>query len=130
METIPWAAPELFLVDFLVFVILLFWMLIINEHLKLCAMLCLVAQLHPILCDPMGCNLPRSSIRGDSSGTNTGVGCLLQGSSNSGIKLRSPALQADSLPSDPPGKPKTLSSQLPPLSPGAQVDPCRLLKCQ
>ena len=33
------------------------------------------------LCDPMGCNSPGSSVRGDSSGRNTVVGChaLLQG---------------------------------------------------
>ena len=45
----------------------------------------------------------------DSPGKNTGVGChfLLQGNlPNSGIKPRSPALQADSLPSEPSGKPK------------------------
>ena len=33
-----------------------------------------------------------------------------RGSSDPGIKLRSPALQADSLPSEPPGKPKKLYS--------------------
>ena len=43
-------------------------------------MLCLVAQLCPTLCDPMDCSLPGSSVRGDSPGQNTGVGChaLLQ----------------------------------------------------
>ena len=43
--------------------------------------LCLVAQLCLTLCDPMICNLPGSSIRGDSPHKNTGVGChaLLQG---------------------------------------------------
>ena len=47
----------------------------------LCAELCLVAQLCPTLCDPMDCSLPGSSVRGDSLGKNTGVGCciLLQG---------------------------------------------------
>ena len=36
------------------------------------------------------------------------MGCLasFRGSPNSGIKLRSPALQADSLPTEPLGKPK------------------------
>ena len=40
-------------------------------------------------------------------GQNTGVGGLshLQGSSNSGIEPRSPALQVDSLPAEPQGKP-------------------------
>ena len=44
-------------------------------------LLCLVAQSSPTLCDPMDCNLPGSSVHGDSPGKNTGVGChaLLQG---------------------------------------------------
>ena len=43
--------------------------------------LCLVTLLCPALCDPMDCSLPGSSVYGDSSGKNTGVGCyaLLQG---------------------------------------------------
>ena len=43
--------------------------------------MCLVAQLYLILCDPMECGLPGSSIHGDSPGKNTGGGChaLLQG---------------------------------------------------
>ena len=43
--------------------------------------LCLVTLLGPALCDPMDCSLPGSSVYGDSSGKNTGVGCyaLLQG---------------------------------------------------
>ena len=40
-----------------------------------CAVLCLVPQLCPILCDPMDCSPPGSSARGDSPGKNTGVGC-------------------------------------------------------
>ena len=42
---------------------------------------CLAAELYPILCNPMECSLPGSSIQGDSPGMNTGVGChaLLQG---------------------------------------------------
>ena len=44
----------------------------------------------------------------DSPGQNTGEGSLhlLQDLSNPGIKPRSPALQVDSLPAEPPGKPK------------------------
>ena len=44
-----------------------------------CAMLCLVAQLCPTLCDPMDCSLPGSSVH--FPGKNTGEGChfLLQG---------------------------------------------------
>ena len=45
------------------------------------AVLCLVAQSRPTLCDPMDCSLPGSSVHGDSPGKNTGVGChaFLQG---------------------------------------------------
>ena len=45
------------------------------------AVLCLVAQSCPTLCDPMDCSLPGSSVHGDSPGKNAGVGChaLLQG---------------------------------------------------
>ena len=62
--------------------------------------MCLVAQLCPTLCDPMDYSLPGSSVHVDSPGTNTGVGslALLQGFS----QPRSPSLQADSLPSEPP----------------------------
>ena len=71
---------------------------------------CLVAQSCPTLCDPMDCSPPGSSVRGDSPGKNTGVGCraLLPPADlpHPGIKPRSPALQADSLPSEPPRKPK------------------------
>ena len=71
-----------------------------------CALEVLVAQLFPTLCDPMD-SLPVSSVHG-----------ILQvrllewvavpfsrGSSNPGMEPRCPALQADSLPSEPPGKP-------------------------
>ena len=67
-----------------------------------------VAQSCPTLCHPMDCSLPSSSIHG-----------ILQarilewvtipfsrGSSQPRDWLRSPALQADSSPSEPPGKPK------------------------
>ena len=38
-------------------------------------MLCLVTQSCPILCNPTDCSPPVSSVHGDSSGNNTGVGC-------------------------------------------------------
>ena len=46
----------------------------------------------PTLCNPMDYSLPSSSVHGDSSGKNTGVGChfLFQGRRNPG--LMSPAL--------------------------------------
>ena len=61
------------------------------------------------LCNSMDYNPPGSSVHGDSPGKNTGVGshALLQGIfPTPGIKPRSPTLQVDSLPSEPPGKPK------------------------
>ena len=73
--------------------------------------LCLVAQSCSTLCNPMDCNPPGSSVHGDFPGKNTGVAChtLLQMNlPNSKIKLRSPALQMDSLPSEPPGKAKNI----------------------
>ena len=61
--------------------------------------------------DPMDCSTPGSSVPGDSPGKNTEVGChaLLQGifptqGSNSRL-IMSSALQVDSLPLVPPGKP-------------------------
>ena len=47
----------------------------------LCAVLCLVAQSCPTLCNPRDCSPPGSSVHGDSACKNTGVGChaLLQG---------------------------------------------------
>ena len=66
----------------------------------------LVTQSYLTLCDPMDCSPPGSSVHGilqarilewvamSSSG----------GSSQPGIKPRSPTLQADSLPSEPPGE--------------------------
>ena len=54
----------------------------------------------------MDCSLPGSSVHGDSSGRNTGVGLpypLPGDLLNPGVKSRSPALQADSLLCEPPG---------------------------
>ena len=39
------------------------------------APLCLVTQLCPTLCDSMDCSPQGSSVHGDSTGKNTGVGC-------------------------------------------------------
>ena len=69
----------------------------------------LVTQLYLTLWNPMDYSPPGSSVYGDSPGKNTGVGChaLLQGNlPHPGIKPSSPSLLADSLPSEPPGKPK------------------------
>ena len=63
------------------------------------------------LCDIIDCSLPGSSVHEDSPGKNTGVGCrALQGNlPKPGIKLRSPALQVDSLLAEPPRKPIALA---------------------
>ena len=69
----------------------------------------LVTQSCLTLCDPVDCRPPAFSVHGDSLGKNTVVGChtLLQGDlPNPGIEPKSPILQADSLPAEPPGKPK------------------------
>ena len=56
---------------------------------------------------PMDCSRPGTSDNGDSPGQNTGVRlpCPLPGDlPNPGMETRSPTLQADSLPSESPGK--------------------------
>ena len=62
----------------------------------------------------MDCSLPGSSVHGDSPGKNTGGGpCPPPGDlPNPGIKPRSPTLQVDSLPSEPPGKHKVTEVQV------------------
>ena len=72
-------------------------------------MLYVVAQMYPILCNPMDYSSPGSSVHGDSPGKTTGVGChaFLQGIfPTQGCKTQVSALQADSLPTEPPGKPE------------------------
>ena len=65
----------------------------------------------PTLCDPMDCSLPSSSVRGDSPGKNTEVGChgLLQGIFlTQGLNRQLLLLlhrQVGSLPLAPPGNP-------------------------
>ena len=70
-------------------------------------MLYLVVQSCPSLCDPMDCSPPGFSVRGIlQAGILEWVAMpSSRGSSNPGIKPRSPALQADSLLSEPSGKP-------------------------
>ena len=46
-----------------------------RAYLKTCPTVCLVAQSCLTLCDPMDCSPPGFSVRGDSPGQNTGVGC-------------------------------------------------------
>ena len=59
----------------------------------------------------MDCSPPGCSVHGDYPGKNTGVGChaLLQGIfPTQGLNPGLPTLQVDSLPSEPPGKPKNI----------------------
>ena len=77
----------------------------VPRGITLCAIMRLVAQLCLTLCNPMDCSLPGSSVHGDSPGNNTGMGCHSRDLPNPGIEPRSPALQVDSLPAEPPGKP-------------------------
>ena len=77
------------------------WLLIVAGVVKVC----FIAQLCPGLCNPMGCSLhlPMEFSRQDyrSEYPFSSPKALL----DPGIKPRSPALQADSLPSEPPGEP-------------------------
>ena len=67
-----------------------------------------VTQLYLTLCDPTDCSLPGSSVNGIlQARILEWVAIPFPGDlPNPGIEPRSPALRADSLPSEPPGKPK------------------------
>ena len=73
----------------------------------------LVAQSCPILCDPMDCSLPGSSVHGILQvRILEWVAMPPQGDlPNPGIEPRSPALQVDFLQSEQPEKPKDLIGQ-------------------
>ena len=82
-----------------------------------CALLCLVTQSCPTLCNPMDCTPPGSSVHGDSPGKmmeNTpfsiveslAMESVAMPFSRGSFQLRSPALQVDYLSSESPGKPK------------------------
>ena len=63
--------------------------------------MCLVVQSCLTLCDPMDWSSPGSSVYGESGDL-----------PDQGIEPRSPALQADSLPSKPPGKTSVIFSEI------------------
>ena len=70
--------------------------------------LCVAALSCPALCEITDYSPPGSSIREDSPGKNTGLGSQFPSPGdlpNPGIEPRSPTLQVDSLPTQPPGKP-------------------------
>ena len=70
----------------------------------LSAALCSLSRVQ--LCNCMNCSLPGPSVHGDSPGK-SGLPCPPpEDLPNSRMDPRSPTLQADSLPSEPPGKPK------------------------
>ena len=83
-----------------------------TNHYIHCAAQSIVVQSYSTLCDPLDPWLTRPLYPLGFSGKNTGVNCHFPPPgdlSNSGIKSMSPvspALQADSLPSEPLGKPK------------------------
>ena len=85
-------------------------MYMVNLHGAACQLLmCLVCESCPTLCYPMDSSPPGSPVHRESPGKNTGGGChaLLQGVfPTQGSNPKSPTLQADSLLSEPPGKPK------------------------
>ena len=70
-------------------------------------MLCLVTQPPLTLCDPMDCNLPGSSVLGTLQARilESVAISFSRGSSRPGMEPRSPALWADALLSETPGKP-------------------------
>ena len=70
---------------------------------------------HGRLCDPMDCSPPGSSVQGIPLGKNTRVGQPFPSPGHlphPETEPRSPALQADSLPSEPPEKPQVRLSIL------------------
>ena len=67
----------------------------------------LVTQSCPTLCDPMDCSPPGSSVHGILQARRRGLPCPPPWNlPNPGIEPRSPALQTESLPSEPQGKPE------------------------
>ena len=70
----------------------------------------LVVQSCPTLCEPMDCSPPGSSVHGIlQARTLEWLAISSPGDlPNPGTEAGSPALQADSLPSEPPGKPSPL----------------------
>ena len=67
-----------------------------------------VTQSCPTLCDPMDCSLPGSSVHGilQARILEWAAFPFSRGSAQPRIETRSPTLQADSLPAEPPGKTK------------------------
>ena len=83
--------------------------------------LCLVTQSCPTHRNQMDCSLTGSSVHEDSTDKNTGMGCqaLLQGIFPTQGSTRSPTLQVNSLPAEPPGKSKNTRVAAYPFSRGS-----------
>ena len=83
------------------------WPLCMEGCSGLHAMLCLVAQSCPTLCDPVDCSPPGSSVHLIlQAGILEWVAMPSPGDHpNPGMEARSPPLQVDSLPSEPPENP-------------------------
>ena len=74
-----------------------------------CVCVCVCESLSQVrLYNPTDCRSPGFSVHGTLPGKNTGVGCHPGDLPDPGIKPQSPGLQADSLQSEPPGKPYSL----------------------
>ena len=73
-----------------------------------------VTQLYPTLCDPMNCSLPGFSVHEIRQARILEWVAILSPEDlpNPGTEPGSPALQVDSLPSEPPGKPETRQAAL------------------
>ena len=73
-----------------------------------------IAQSCPTLCDPMDCRLPGSTIHGifQARVLEWVAISFSRGSSQPRIEPRSPALEADALPSELPGKPVICISEV------------------
>ena len=84
----------------------------LNNKVKQAFPIVLITWLCLTFCDPMVCSPPDSFVHGILQARNTGVGShsVLQDIPDPGIERGSPALQADSLPSEPPGKPNRVSN--------------------
>ena len=81
-------------------------------QLPAAAVMVSAAQLCPTLCDPVDCSPPGSSVHGISQarGLEWAATPSSRGPSQPRDEPRDPALQADSLPSEPPGKPHNRST--------------------
>ena len=93
------------------------WTLLSRQTRSICAPVFIPPQREseaahscPTLRDPMDCNLPGSSVHGIFQARALGwVAISFSTWSNPGIEPRSPTLQADALPSEPPRKPQSES---------------------